>query len=403
VSKTLNCWPALPIVAEYGGSSELRAPYQGDEEDVVAALRQSERVSSIHLTVTKSLLKKLSSIGGPFSELEDLVLRSQDGRLLTLPRTFRSGPRLRRLHLTGVAFSAPLRQLLSSSKDLVKFHLHDTENRYSSPNALAGALSGMAHLRSLSLRFLSTANHSVKRPLSKKRVVKRNVIPSLSCLKYRGTSKYVDGLLARLNAPRLADIEFTFFNETQYNVSSLSEVIGRTEMWNLNRQVDILFSGQSVSISLTRSAFTCLKLQVLCEPFSQQLLSMAQICSNLSALHLRMEEIRIKVTPSSSLNNTDFENWATLLYSFNGSKRFHLAGDSDMSSEVRSPLRLSEGLCASPLPVLPKLRICELGSRHPPLREAVVSLMVDGRLSGRPIEVEYAQLRIDELAGRGTG
>jgi hypothetical protein len=73
VLKTLDCWPALPIIVQYGGSPNLDPPAPEDDDNIIAALKQSDRVSSINLTVTRSLLEKLSAISEPFSELEELV------------------------------------------------------------------------------------------------------------------------------------------------------------------------------------------------------------------------------------------------------------------------------------------------------------------------------------------
>ena len=122
----------------------------------MAALKQSDRVISISLIVTNSLLEKLSAIERPFSELEELVLRSRDSVPLTLPSAFRWGLRLRILHLTRAIIPA-LPELLSPCTDLVDLQLHKIPNLgYFSPDAIANALSGMTHLRLLSLRFLSS-------------------------------------------------------------------------------------------------------------------------------------------------------------------------------------------------------------------------------------------------------
>ena len=67
VLKTLDCWPALPIVLEYGGSPTLDPPAPEDEDNIVAALKQYDRVSSIHLTISASLLEKLLLLKEPFS------------------------------------------------------------------------------------------------------------------------------------------------------------------------------------------------------------------------------------------------------------------------------------------------------------------------------------------------
>jgi hypothetical protein len=401
VLKALDLWPALPIALEYGGSPELNPPAPEDEGNILAALNRSDRVSSIHLTVTKSLLEKLSAIRGQFSELEELVLLSRSGRQLSLPRTFLWAPRLRRLHSTRVAFSAPL-QLLSSSRDLVDIQLHDiSDDGCLSPMALADALSRMAQLRSLSLRVRFTAIL----PMSKEHVVQLIVIPSLSCLKYQGTSKYLDSLLSRLDAPRLADIEITFFAETRFNLSNFKEFINRTEMPRFHGQADILFTEGSVSISSTQSVPTSLKLQVLCDLLNRQVVSMSQLCSHLASFYFRVDDIRIEAT-GTRLSSwryempVDCETWAALIRSFKVMKCVRLA--SDISIEIMRALSLSSGRHANMLPVLSKLCIYGPWSSYPPLRELVVSLMVDRRRSGRPIEVEYEQF-VDDLAEQGTG
>jgi hypothetical protein len=399
VLKALDLWPALPIALEYGGSPELNPPAPEDEENILAALNRSDRVSSIHLTLTKLLLEKLSAIEGQLSELEDLVLLSRNGRQLILPRTLLWAPRLRRLHSTRVAFSAPL-QLLSSSRDLVDIQLHDiSDDGCLSPMALADAFARMAQLRSLSLRVRFAA----MLPVSKEHVVQRVIISSLSCLKYQGTSKYLDSFLARLDAPRLTNIEITFFAETRFNVSNLNEFIHRTEIRKLQGRADILFSEGSVSISSTQSFPAYLKLQVLCDLLNRQVLSISQLCGHLPSFYL-VDDIRIEATGKRSSSwqyevSVDCETWAMLIRSFKAIKCVRLAGD--ISVEIMRALRLSRRY-STLLLVLSQLCIYGPCSSYPPLRELVVSLMVDRRLTGRPIEVEYEQC-IDDLAKRGTG
>ncbi|KAH8984706.1 hypothetical protein EDB92DRAFT_1818935 [Lactarius akahatsu] len=84
------CWPALPIAIRcrrshhgkhngYEGCEHL-SPEDGD--NIVAALQHGHnRVRSIKLCLTNSLVGKLSTqVKEPFSELEDLVLRSISSR-----------------------------------------------------------------------------------------------------------------------------------------------------------------------------------------------------------------------------------------------------------------------------------------------------------------------------------
>jgi hypothetical protein len=53
VLKTLNGWPSFPLVVSYGGYPKFDPPALEDEENIVAALKHSDRVGSISLTGTK--------------------------------------------------------------------------------------------------------------------------------------------------------------------------------------------------------------------------------------------------------------------------------------------------------------------------------------------------------------
>jgi hypothetical protein len=214
VLKTLECWPTMPIVVQYGGLPALDPPTPEDEDDIVAALKQSDCVTSISLTVTGSLVEKLSAIDGPFSELEDLVLLSWNKVWSTFPDAFQWGPRLRRLHLTGmmITFSPRVIQLLHSSKNLVDLRLHRVfcSPRFL-PDGLPSALSDMVQLRSLSLHFLSTFNCRTSPPPSGELVV----LPSLTCLKFRGSTEHLEDLVTRIDTPLLEQIQVTFL--TKFN------------------------------------------------------------------------------------------------------------------------------------------------------------------------------------------
>ena len=61
----------------YGGSPMFDLPAPEDEENIIATLKQSDRVCSIILTIANSPLENLSTISEPSSELEELVLLPQ--------------------------------------------------------------------------------------------------------------------------------------------------------------------------------------------------------------------------------------------------------------------------------------------------------------------------------------
>ncbi len=246
VPKTPDFWPTLPIVVQYGGSPRFGLRYPEAEYNVVAALKQSSRVSSINLIITSSLRAKLSTISEQFSELEELVLLSQEDVELTLPSTFRWGPRLRSLHSTRIAFPS-FPQLILASQDLVDLQLHEIPAfGYFSPEAFANALSGMTQLRSLSLHFHSSLNHEFSSPSGQ-----RVVLPALTFLKYRGASKYLDNFVARIDGPRLGDIDITFlkFRRPTMDASQLGRFVDRIEILRSHSRADVLISEHAIFYS----------------------------------------------------------------------------------------------------------------------------------------------------------
>ncbi len=358
----------------------LDPPAPEDEDNIMAALKQSDRVSSISLTVTSSLLEQLSTISEPFSELENLILLSRDNMQLTLPGAFRWGPRLRSLHSTRIAFPSFL-QLLSLSQDIVDLQLHEIPNvGYFSPEAFANALSGMTQLRKLSLHFLSLPsrrNYLSLPPPSGERVV----LPVLTCLKYRGTTKYLDSLVARIDAPGLGDIDITFFSQPTMDASQLGRFIDRIEIIKPNSRANIRSSKHAISICFTQpGAPTRLELRISCEQLDWQLSSMAQICDQFSPFLLRAEDLGIETTklttePSTGQDDMDSEQWLELISSFGGAKDFRVAGDSELAAAILRALCQADGEHTAMLPALRDICVPELRSAYGPLWEAAKSFI----------------------------
>ena len=267
---TLDYWPAFPIVVQYGGLPNLNPPAPEDDENIIAALKQYGRVSSISLTITHSLLERLSAISEPFAELEELVLLSRDNMQPPLPSTFGWSPRLRTLHSTRISLPS-LPQLLFPCQDLVDLQLHEIPSAgYFSPDEFADALCGMTQLETLSLHFLSLPsrrNYLRLTPQSGERIV----LPALTSLNYRGTSKYLDSLVAWIDAPRLGDIVITLFFQPTMDVSELGRFIERIETQASLSEANIQTSTDAISISCTNSSSlvsgsTPFRLQISCKP-----------------------------------------------------------------------------------------------------------------------------------------
>ena len=309
VQKSLDCWPALPIVVQYGGLPALSPPTLKDEDNIMVALRQSHRVISISLTITRSLLGKLSTIEGAYSELQDLVILShQNGVPLAMPNAFRWGQRLRRLHLKAVSFPVLL-QHLSSSINLIDLQLHEAVLPWHfSPAMLMKVLSNLGQLRSLSLHFSSAAYYHHALPDTE-----RNVQPVLTRLNFRGSMMYMEGIVTSVDAPFLKDIEITFFDNLISVHSKFNKFVDLIELYRSH----ILSSQPTISISLAQPGVpTCLKLQVLCKPSRLQISSMAQICLLNDEGDLRITTTR----PSRRMNRSHSRELLELLNKSTGKK-----------------------------------------------------------------------------------
>ena len=380
VLKTLKCWPSFPLVVNYGGSPMLNSPTPEDDENIMAALNQPDRVGSISLTVTGSLLQKLSTVSEPFSELEGLVLLSQDN--LTLPSTFRWGLRLRTLHITRIAIPG-LPALLSPSTGLVDLQLHDIPIiGYFSPEEFANTLSGMTQLVTLSLHFLAfpPRRNYVSLPPEQ-----RIVLPALTYLKYRGASKYLDSFVAIIDAPRLVNVDITCFSQPTMDASQLGRFIERTEMQRSLSQAEIQIAAHAISISFTdpscaaTSTPPSLQIQISCKQLDWQLSSMAQILDQCSQVLWYVENVGInRDEPLSGQDDRDVNDgrWPELIRGFSGAKDLRVAGVG--LTDVLGALGLADGEDAADISALFALRnLCFVKpmAMHGPSWDAVPSFI----------------------------
>ena len=338
VLRSLDFWPALPIVVQYGGSLELDSPTPEDEVYIMAAIKHSERVISISLTLTSSLQAKLSTIKSPFSELEDLVLVSQNRVQYPFqPRLgLRWGARLRRLHLTRIAV-LELPRLLHSSKNLVDLQLHEVLYPLDFPaETLTNAFSGMTQLRSFSLHFTpySYSNRFAEFLPSRKLVA----LPSLTRFDFQGNASVVKAFVAGVDAPLLGDINVTFLAHSvidisdqsdqsdPFDLSVLIDFINRIKIHKSPRRADILSSEDDITISLTQpGVHTRIRWEFYGAPPS----TMARICIQFSAFLFNVEDLRIHGKQPSPRNNGPYdERWLPeTVHLFIGVKWLQVSGN----------------------------------------------------------------------------
>ncbi len=219
VRKNLGSWSRLPLTVAYylhtsswGGVSHKTAFTPSDEDNVLAALEDSERVRYLGLTAQKSLLEKLDmTMRKPFPELTHLSFFSPSEFMPPLPDEFLGGsaPELRVMELQAVPFPG-LPQLLLSTRRLIDLRLLRIPNYdHFSPKAMFTALEALTELRTLLVEFqimeVPPSNTILPVPST------RFILPSLNSFKFFGGTNYLEDLLAHLDTPRLNNFVMSYF------------------------------------------------------------------------------------------------------------------------------------------------------------------------------------------------
>ena len=410
VREKLDIWPALPIVIS--GESYSTPGI----ENIEAALKLSDRVCQIRLTLMSELDELLAAIEGPLPALTDLNLytthKAPFDPVPPNPIKFLSGStHLRSLTLTGISVSV-IPKLLLSFTDLVNLRLDNIPLfGFFPPHAIVTALSTLTRLKVLHFGHDNYGQFDLFHPDWERRhlpLPPRAILPSLTTLKYEGATEYLDDLVAQIDAPLLdhLDIIFTDFNydrvivlDTPQLLQFISRIpklqapdkariaIGNTHH---NFRIDLWRPGQISSI--VRLAINSM------EP-ERQFPCLAQFCRSPLFPLPTLECLYIDGGQGSIRHQwDDAENtrWLELFRPFTFVKNLFLA--MDFAPRIAPALQglVGEG-AMDVLPTLESVFIEEFqpsGSVH----EAIGQFVAERRLSGRPIVVS-----LWDRTGRGTG
>ena len=363
---TLDVWPEIPIVIDFVVVRELPR----DMGNIIAALEQHNRVSKIKVhDIPHSLLEQFAVMKRPFPALKELDISSRDQVTPPILYSFLGGsmPQLRSLGLTGIAFPA-LPKLLLSTSDLVDLGLwRIPHSGYISPEAMATGLSSLTRLRTLALEFRFPRSRD-DRATQHTPPLTRVVPPSLTALYFEGESEYFEDMLSRIDVPLLDCIKLTFFNQVMFDTPLLGHFISRTETFTAVHRADVVFRTLGVQISLVRRNRTLynidnnletLTLLILCKPSDWQLSSIAQICDSIIPPLPTLRTLGIDEGPFRRLKwYDDMENtqWLELLRLFTHVKKLVLSRE--LVRPVAPALQeLARERLTEVLPMLQKIRI----------------------------------------------
>jgi len=389
--------PHLPLTIDYLDESNGINPK--DEEGLIYALQQCERVRRIRLMKPVPILERLIvNLDGEFPILEYLFIQHQryrrpitwHNRNLNLPETFRA-PHLR--HLVLQNFTIPIGSpLFTTMGNLVTLSLSlIPPSAYSHPNALLQRLSLMPQLETVGILFNSHfPSGDIQRQLLRTPIMMRVTLPSVRWFAFQGASAYLEALLPRITIPLLERLQVKFFNQLTYSIPNLQEFMSAAG--NLRLSTATLSFAMDYIIVVVyphegAKTFT-LEMSLGARRLDWQVACSAQVFHTLrtrfSTLeHLTLEYYRHFI--SSEWNDeADRTQWRELLGSFGNLKTLRV--DSALVGQLSRSLQPSEG--ESPTELLPELQeLSYSGGRS--LRDAFTPFVDACRKTGRHMAVIY--------------
>ena len=380
--------PPFPLTIIYGlKDRELTTE---DEEGVILALKQHDRVRRCRLSDPGIMMQKLIvAMDEEYPILEYLCIVRPDkdnGTILRFPETLQA-PHLRYLLLEG--FALPVGSpLLTTAVGLVKLHLVMMHpSTYFHPNTLIQWISLMPHLETLIIYFKSSIpNRDVERQLTHAPNIAPITLLNLNRINFRGVSSYLEELVHRITTPRLEKLEIEFFNQLSYSVPHLLQFIDAAENLGFGK-AELTFSDKSVEAVVYPNGETkvhALSIFFKCCHLDWQASSMAQISSSLSQMFSLVEYLvlqhNVHHESSEEHNEVDHTEWRKLLRPFSNLKTLQI--QRGLFKDFSRCLQLEdEELPSELLPELQEL-ICTGSSDTD---DAFTSFIDIRRNAGRPV------------------
>ena len=346
--------PPLPLIVDY--FEENRDITAKDEEQIIIALKQRDRVSRVRL-MTK-LQKLILAMDEEYPILEYLIVKppkEDNSTILIFPETLQA-PHLR--HLTLSVFALPIgSQLLTGAVGLVTLCVRmGHTSTYFHPNTLIHWISFMPQLETLIIRFSHPIQRrDVERQLIQTPTITPVILPNLRYFRFDGVSTYSEALLRRIAAPRLERLEIKNFNQLAFFIPRLQQLMDTTENLRFDR-ARFRFFNRVVRVLLYLREVETVSMAVTCWHLDWQVSSMAQISNSLGHVlfpveHLTLEH-RVHRRSSEEHNEVDRTEWRKLLRPFRSVKTLRI--EKRLVEGLSLCLRLEDG--ELPLELLPELQ-----------------------------------------------
>ncbi|KAF8485122.1 hypothetical protein DFH94DRAFT_264306 [Russula ochroleuca] len=397
--------PPLPLVIDYFNRFyDITAK---DEGETILALKQRDRVRRIRLWMPPTGVQKLIVVTvEEYPILEYLVIMPRikdDSTILQFPDTLQA-PHLRCLSLSGFALPTGSR-LLTTAVGLVMLELVMIHpSTYFHPNTLLRWLSSMPQLKALVIHFSSPVpNHTVEQR-SHMPITTPVALPNLRWFWFRGIRAYLEAVVPRITAPRLAKLEITFFNQVTFFVPRLLQFMNTTENLRLE-SAKFEFSYERVDVEVyphKEAEMSALHIEVDCWHLDWQVSSAAQISNSHSQMFSAVEHLSFEhdehFRSSEEHNEVDRTELRKLLRSFSNVKTLYV--DDGLIKDFSHCLRLED-----PLELLPELQelIYSVYPESGTTGDSFTSFIDARQNAGRPITLVSRSPRSETLDSRRMG
>ena len=385
VANMLENSPLLPLTVDYHGEDSITAD---DEEGILLAFEQHDRVRHLRLTFPIRILQKLvMAITEEFPILEYLIVNPplKDSAALMLPETFQA-PNLHHLKLRG--FALPIRSRLHpTAVGLATLYLTINQpSAYFQPNVLLQWISFMPHLESLAIAFVfPVPNHEVERQLTHTPITTQITLPNLRLFWLRGVSAYLEAVVRRVTAPRLERLQILLFKQLTFSIPHLPQFMNITENFRFD-EAEVSFQNDRASVVMyfREANIYSFVVGVLCWHLDWQVSSVVQISNTLSQVFSAVEHLTLRhevhrQSPEEH-NDVDRIEWHKLFQSFSNLKTLRVKDG--LVEQLSRCLRSEDGELH--LELLPELQeLTYYGSRD--TSDAFTSFIDARRNAGRPV------------------
>jgi len=378
-------------------------------DDIIFLLEHSNRIRQINLNLnhdylflTDSELEKVrTAMQVPFPELTALTLNdSKHRRLLTetgpvTPDSFLGGsvPRLQLLAFDGTPFPG-LQKLLLSATHLVEIHWNLPFYPYISPEETVTFLSALTSLERLSLGFeFESSQFGPYAPPPPT----RSVLPTLMAFSFKGDNKYLEDLLARIDAPRLHRLWIEFFydilHDFYFDTPQLIQFIGRTLTFKLPNEAHVAFNSGGAWFKLQSQApnLEIVNVDVSCREPNRHPSALTRIRTSFSPLFSAAESLYIYENLDSTSKYLDWRDgienteWLEFLFPFTAVKNLYLS--KQIGPRIALALQqITEGRMTAVLPTLQNLFL-EGFQPSESVQEGIGRFISSRQLTNHPITI----------------